>query len=390
MASVLGWPVEKLAGFSGRLARENAVRQPARTAGTAAALMIGVALVTFAAIFAAGAKATIEDAVKSNFKGAFVVQSTDGFSPFTASAMREIAKVDGVGKTSPIRFSRAKVGTQSGTTAVTGLDPATFPSLYTVTVKQGPANAVSLLADPGLVAVSKGYAEKHHTKVGEVLQVRTEAVRKLPLKVVGVLEDKGGLIADLTVSNAVVGAKFGEPKDGFGLIGLAPGADAKAVQARIKVVTKDKYPQIEVKTAQKFVDDQAGQVDQLLGLIYALLSLAIVVSLFGIVNTLILSISERTRELGLLRAVGASRRQVRRMIRWEAVITSMIGGVLGCALGVVLAVLFTRPLDDFKLTIPFGSIVFLVILSGIAGVLAASFPARRASKLDVLDALAYE
>jgi putative ABC transport system permease protein len=238
--------------------------------------------------------------------------------------------------------------------------------------------------------VSKGYAEKHDTKVGEVLQVRTEAVRKLPLKVVGVLEDKGGLIADLTVSNAVVGAKFGEPKDGFGLIGLAPGADAKAVQARIKVVTKDKYPQIEVKTAQKFVDDQAGQVDQLLGLIYALLSLAIVVSLFGIVNTLILSISERTRELGLLRAVGASRRQVRRMIRWEAVITSMIGGVLGCALGVVLAVLFTRPLDDFKLTIPFGSIVFLVILSGIAGVLAASFPARRASKLDVLDALAYE
>ncbi len=390
MASVLGWPVEKVAGFAGRLARENAVRQPARTAGTAAALMIGVALVTFAAIFAAGAKATIEDAVKSNFKGAFVVQSTDGFSPFTASAMRAIAKIDGVGDTSPIRFTGAKVGTRAGTTTVAGLDPAAFPGLYSVTVKKGPADAVARLADPGVVAVTKGYADKHHTKLGDVLTLRTEATLSLPLKVVAVLEDKGRVIGDLTVSNAVVGSSFGERKDSFGLVGLAPGADAKAVQARIKVLTKQKYPQIEVKTAQKFVDDQAGQVDQLLGLIYALLSLAIIVSLFGIVNTLVLSISERTRELGLLRAIGASRRQVRRMIRWEAVITSMIGGLLGCGLGVVLAVLFTRPLEDFKLTIPFGSIVFLVILSGFAGVLAASFPARRASKLNVLDALAYE
>ena len=390
MASVLGLPVQAVAGFAGRLARDNAVRQPARTAGTAAALMIGVALVTFAAIFAAGAKATIEDAVKTNFKGAFVVQSSDGFSPFTASALRDVRKVEGVGKVSPIRFTKAKVGTRPGTTAVTGLDPAAFPALYTVTVKKGPKDALSRLADPGLIVVKKSYADKHHTKLGETIELQTAARKRLRLKVVGIVEDKGGLIADLSVGNALVGPGFGEPKDGFGLIGLAPGADSKTVQARLKALAKAKYPQIEVKTGKQLISDQAGQVDQLLGLIYALLSLAIIVSLFGIVNTLVLSISERTRELGLLRAVCASRRQVRRMIRWEAVITSMIGGLLGCGLGIVLAVLFTRPLDDFKLSIPLGSIVFLVILSGIAGVLAASFPARRASKLDVLEALAYE
>src|SRR6185437_16748077 len=136
--------------------------------------------------------------------------------------------------------------------------------------------------------------------------------------------------------------------------------------------------------------DVAGQVDQLLSLIYALLALAVIVSLFGIVNTLVLSISERTRELGLLRAVGTTRRQVRRMVRYEAVITSLIGGVLGIVLGAVLAVLFTRPLDDFTLSIPVPSLIILLILAGVAGVGAAILPARRAAKLDVLDALAYE
>ena len=128
----------------------------------------------------------------------------------------------------------------------------------------------------------------------------------------------------------------------------------------------------------------------MLALIYALLALAIIVSLFGIVNTLVLSITERTRELGMLRAIGTSRRQVRKMIRYEAIITAMLGGILGAVLGVVLALLVSQPLDDFKLAIPFGSLIVLLILSAVAGVFAAVLPARRASKLDVLEALAYE
>ncbi len=131
--------------------------------------------------------------------------------------------------------------------------------------------------------------------------------------------------------------QFNEPKDGFGLVGLAPGADEKSVQKSIDQLLTKQFPQAEVKTGKQFVKDQAGQVNQLLGLIYALLSLAIIVSLFGIVNTLVLSISERTQEIGMLRAVGTTQRQVRRIVRWEAVITALIGGLLGCIMGVVLA-----------------------------------------------------
>jgi putative ABC transport system permease protein len=183
---------------------------------------------------------------------------------------------------------------------------------------------------------------------------------------------------------------FASTKDGFVLVGFAPGADAKAVKHAVDARLSQDFPQVEALTESEFKGNQADQINQLLGLIYALLALAIVVSLFGIVNTLVLSITERTRELGMLRAIGTSRRQVRRMIRYEAVITALIGGVLGLVLGVVLAILVTQPLDGFKLSIPVGSLVVVLILSAVAGVMAAVLPARRASRLDVLDALAYE
>jgi putative ABC transport system permease protein len=150
------------------------------------------------------------------------------------------------------------------------------------------------------------------------------------------------------------------------------------------------YPQAEALTSQEFKDDQAGQIDQLLGLIYALLSLSVIVSLFGIVNTLVLSISERTRELGMLRAVGTSRKQIKRMIRYESVITSLIGGVLGLGLGILLAVLVTQAIEDFELAIPVGGLATLLVLAAVAGMAAAVLPARRAARLDVLEALAYE
>ncbi len=147
-------------------------------------------------------------------------------------------------------------------------------------------------------------------------------------------------------------------------MGADPGADKAAVKTQISRLLDRSYPEAEVLTNQEFKDDIAGQVNQLLGLIYALLALAIIVSLFGIVNTLVLSISERTRELGMLRAIGTSRKQVKRVIRWEAVITALIGGVLGVFMGVVLAMLFTQPLDDFTLSIPVPSLIIVLILAG--------------------------
>jgi putative ABC transport system permease protein len=175
------------------------------------------------------------------------------------------------------------------------------------------------------------------------------------------------------------------------IVEFADDADPDAVRADIDRVV-DRFPTAETQNQQELKDAIAADLNTLLGAVYALLALAVIVSLFGIVNTLALSIHERTRELGLLRAVGTSRRQVRRIVRYEAVITALIGAILGALLGVAFAVLVSRPLADegFTLTIPIGTLVALLVLAMVAGVIAAIGPARRASRLDVLEALAYE
>ncbi|MEA2306914.1 MAG: putative transport system permease protein [Solirubrobacteraceae bacterium] len=384
IASAVGLPLQRVAGMTGRLARENTVRQPGRTAVTAAALMIGVALVTFASIFAAGAKKTINDAVDTGSNASVILQNVNGFGPFSQGAAREVAAVDGVRDVSPMRFSQGRLDGKD--IAITGIDPASFSKLYNVT-KGG--DALSALR-PGGVVVGKTYAKDHDIKVGQTLQVQSPTTRTVPLRVTGIAEDRGQLLSPLTIANASATRDFSSDKDGFALVGFAPGTDAKAVKRAVDARLSADFPQVEALTESEFKGNQADQINQLLGLIYALLALAIVVSLFGIVNTLVLSITERTRELGMLRAIGTSRRQVRRMIRYEAVITALIGGVLGLVLGVVLAILVTQPLDGFKLSIPAGSLFLVLVLSAVAGVLAAVLPARRASRLDVLDALAYE
>jgi putative ABC transport system permease protein len=375
IAGFIGAPMR---GITGRLARENAVRQPGRTAATAAALMIGVALVAFASIFAASARKTIHDAVSNGSHAQFIIQNTDGFSAFSPQAATRVSNIPGVQKVSSIRFAQGKVGKDD--VSVTGVDPATFPDLYRA---GGTAQLRGL--QPGTAFVSKGYNDDHHP--GSVLHVKTATGRTVALHVAGVYNDKGHLLSDLTVAKDQIANDFASRKDNYVFVGATGDGTVKAA---IKRELKNDFPQTEALTNQEFIDDQAGQIDQVLALIYALLALAIIVSLFGIVNTLVLSITERTRELGMLRAIGTSRRQVRRMIRYEAIITALLGGILGAGLGIVLALLVSRPIDDFKLALPVGSLILLLVLSGFAGVGAAVLPARRASKLDVLEALAYE
>jgi putative ABC transport system permease protein len=295
--------------------------------------------------------------------------------------------VPGVERVGRVRFANGEVAGKNET--VTGVDPRTFTSLYHADWEKGDDGVIRRLA-VGEIVVSKGYAEKHDTAVGDVVRVETPARHKLALRVTGIVNDRGHLLGPLTVSNATIGRDFGLDQDGIVFVGFAGNASDKTVKKAIDRRLKQRFPQAEALTASEFKDQQVGQINQLLGLIYGLLSLSIVVSLFGIVNTLVLSITERTRELGMLRAVGTSRRQVRSMIRYESVITTLIGGVLGLGLGVLLAVLVSRPLEDFTLTIPVGSLIVLLVLAGVAGVAAAVLPARRAAKLDVLTALAYE
>ncbi len=376
IASVIGRPIEALFGVTGRLARENTVRQPGRTAVTAAALMIGVALVTFATIFAAGGKSTIDAAIDAGLRGQAVLQNQDGFSPFAAGATRRVAELEGVERVAAVRFVQARV--EGEELAVSGVDTEAFPALY--------RTALPPLGDDS-VAVSEDYAEQQGIRVGDTVALTTATAKRLELRVAGIVEDKGRLLDELTVSNDVVARDFGQRKDSLVIVGYSPG---KATKAAIDKAIKADFPQVEALTAEEFKDDAAGQVDQLLVLVYALLALTVIVAMFGIVNTLVLSVTERTRELGMMRAIGTSRRQIRRVIRYEAVITAQIGGVLGILLGLLLALLVTRTIDDFSLAIPYGLLLGLFLAAGAAGILAAVLPARRASRLNVLEALAYE
>lgn len=390
LARTVGLPLEQWRGVPGRLARENAVRQPRRTASTAAALMIGVALVAFVAIFAAGLKASVDEAVDRGLRGELVVQSTT-FQPLPQAATRTLAEVPGVELVSPIRFATTRLEGIDGTKSVTGIDPATVGRVLDVRWAEGSPRLLGELGD-GQALVSDQLADDHGLEVGSTVTATTATGRRLRLEVSGIYDASGGLLANVTVANDVLARDWAVERDAFVLAATAPGRSPDAVADAAGRIVGRAFPTVDVLTKERFKEDQAGQIDQLLGLVFVLLSLSVIVSLFGIVNTLVLSIHERTRELGMLRAIGTSRRQVRQVVRYESVITALIGAVLGVVLGVIFGVLVAIPLraEGFAISIPVLTLVILLVLAAIAGVLAAILPARRAARLDVLRALAYE
>jgi putative ABC transport system permease protein len=390
LAAFVGRPFVAL-GLTGRLARENATRQPGRTAATAAALMIGLALVTFVSIFAAGFRGTIDEIVDKQFAGDLTVRNKDGFSPIPNATRQAVADVDGVGAVTSIRFGGSQV--DGDDTLTLGVDPEGLAGAYKVKWKDGDTATLRGLG-AGEVIVDSGWAKTQKVKVGDTIDVTTTTNERLPLKVIGSMDegDTGLLGGGILVANQELERHWGESRDAFLFLGYADGADAKATRAAIDRVLDDRFPIVESQDREEVKDAQAGQVNQLLYLFYALLALSVIVSLFGVVNTLTLSIHERTRELGMSRAIGMSRRQVRRTVRYEAAITALIGAVLGVVLGILFAFLVTLPLTDdgFAFTVPIVTVVVLLVLSALAGVLAAVLPARKAAQIDILRALAYE
>ena len=391
LASAIGRPIEGLRGLTGRLARENTMRRPGRTAVTAAALMIGLGLVSFVTIFAAGVKGSVDDAIDNNLAGDISIQNTDGFSPIAEDVGPEVTRVPGVGTVSTLATANARVAGVSGDARVSAVEPRTAGEVLKLDFVDGSGDDLASLGRREAI-VDRTYVESHGIGVGDKLRVTTPAGKRVEYDVVAEVRDNADFLGDFILTQQAFREDFGESKPFTAFVKLEPGADAGAVQGRIERVVDRRFPAAEVLSQDQLKDSQSEQVNQLLGLIYALLSLAVVVSVFGIVNTLVLSIHERTRELGMLRAIGMSRRQVRRVIRYEAVITSLIGAVLGMALGVLFAALISSPLADegFSLSFPIANLAILLVLAILAGILAAILPARRAARLDVLRAVAYE
>ena len=358
LAAALGVPARWVVRAAGALARRNSIRNPGRTAATAAALMIGVALVAFVATLANGMKASNRKAIEDQIVADLIITSQDGYTPFVAAA---------------------------------GDAARNASSAETVTHVRSEVAEIGRLGRDGMI-VDENFAEDHDLAVGQQVTVRTGEGTSLRAVVKGIYKPPPfyPLLGAASITIGAFDELVDRPRNQYTFVNV-PGGPTEATKAQLERVT-DGYPDARVQTRDEWIEKEDREFDQFLTMLYVLLALSVIISLFGMVNTLVLSVFERTRELGMLRAVGMTRRQTRRMIRHESVITALIGAALGLPLGIFLAVLVTRALDEFdvRFEVPTGQLVFLVILAVIVGLLAAITPARRAARLNPLEALHYE
>lgn len=389
VSSVLGQPVlvlcralfGRLFGTTGRLAGENALRDPRRTGATASALMIGLALVSTIGVLAASLNASVDDLVDEEFTSDFLVQSTN-FLPFSTAVGDDLAEVDGVATVSRQQWTGAQVDGE--TVFVTGNDAA-FDDIYDLDVVEGRQELQGAEA-----LVTTDFAEEQGLELGSTLTLAFVAGRSLDLEVAGLFEPSE-TTGEVSMPIDLL-AEAGVPRQDTSLsIDLEPGADVEAVGEALDDAASS-TPIVAVYDKQEFSESIRDQVNQLLYIIYGLLALAIVIAVIGIVNTLGLSVIERTREIGLLRAIGMSRSRLRRMITLESVAIAVLGAVLGMALGLVIGVLLRQSLQDdlTSLGLPLGQLVVFLGVAVVVGVLAAVLPAIRASRLNVLDAISTE
>ncbi|MGH2921353.1 MAG: FtsX-like permease family protein, partial [Gaiellaceae bacterium] len=372
-----------------RLSSENARRNPGRTAATAAALMIGLALVTFVAVLSNGMKESNRGAIERQVTAEFAVTAQDGFTPFVASAGDEIARAPIVEVASSVRSGLGKAAGESG--YVTGIDPRTITQTYDFEWKDGSESALAGLGRFEAI-IDKEFAESQNLSVGSRFQLLTENGKDTPLEVTAIYEAPPfyPLLGNVSIAQSYFDELYERPKNQFTFVNVKGEPNAAAEQQLERSISD--FPDAKVQTRDGWIDQQNQDFDNFLVMLYVLLALSVIVSLFGMVNTLILSVFERTRELGMLRAVGMTRNQVSRMVRQESVITALIGAALGLPLGIFLAVLVTRALAQFNVEYapPWRNLILFALIAMVVGIVAAVAPARRAARLNVLRALQYE
>jgi putative ABC transport system permease protein len=390
LAALVGWPATRVGGAAGKLAKGNSLRNTGRTASTAAALMIGIALVTFVAVLATGMKESNRGAIEDQIKSDYLVTAQDGFSPFVAGAGDALDESGGVAElVTPVRSDLGKVEGESG--YVTGIDPASIAEGYTFEWKDGSDAVLASLGDNGAI-VAKDFADQNDLSVGSDLLLLTPSNKTELLEIKAIYEPPPffPILGSVSIPKDTFDTLYERPRNQYVLVNV-PGDPSDEKTAQLEEIVAG-FPDAKVQTRDQWITQQDQDFNDFLNMLYVLLLLSVIVSLFGMVNTLVLSVFERTRELGMLRAVGMTRRQTRRMIRHESVITALIGAALGLPLGIFLAALVTQALGQFDLAfvVPYRQLIFFAIIAAIVGVIAAIAPARRAARLNVLRALQYE
>ncbi len=382
VAMFLGRPAARFRGVTGVMARQNSARNPKRTSRTASPVLIGVALVTAVTALAASIKGQIDDVFTAQFKGDYAI-STDarGFGGLSPSLAVDLNKMPQVEKATGFGFLTVKI--EDNGQYLTTITPKTIEGLWDI----GLINATYSDLTTSDIFVSESTAKKKNIALGSVLQTTFGDGSTRPLKVAGffVNDEIGNYIANsaLVDGSAIIMFDIGV------YIKTKDNVDKAEAFAALDAAVK-KYGQGELLTKQEYINKQSGQVNQLLGLIYGLLMLSVIISIVGIIITLLLSVFERQRELALLRAVGMTRSQVRTTVRWESVITSLLGAVLGIILGIGLGWVIVFALKDQGLTsfkLPVGPTIVIMVMSFIVGLFAAIYPAWRATRVNILDAL---
>ncbi|HEX7167185.1 MAG TPA: FtsX-like permease family protein [Acidimicrobiales bacterium] len=384
VAGLIGLPLPTVRGVSGTLARENALRNPRRTSATAAALMIGVALISFIAVFASSVKAAIEDIVGEDFTADFVVQSgTFGFGGLEPGIATKISGLPEVGAATGIRFGPARIGGDGE--FVAAVEPVAYAEIVELEVLSGS------MADLGVdgIAMSKDAIGKRDWKVGDAVPATFPETGETQLVLRAVYEAQEIAPGHL-ITTAAHDANYPDSFDSEIYVITADGVSADRARSAIEATLTDQSNADLVDRAG-YAEAQASSVNPLLALVYVLLLLAVVIAVLGIANTLALSIHERTRELGLLRAVGMTRPQLRSSVRWESMIIAVFGTTMGLAIGIAFAWAMVTSLADegfeaFK--VPGGLLVVVAVIATVCGVLASLLPAYRAARLDVLAAIA--
>ena len=382
LAWLAGAPLARLPGRVGLLARGNTIRNPKRTSATAAALMIGLAVIAATSVLVSSARATIGQQVTAASRTSFYVQAANGTTGLSPALARIITGQPGVRAVTEVRQTTATVAGAADRT-VDGVDPAAIGQFTNLGITSGRLPALSI---PGTIMVSSDVASPHGWKTGDTIRVQFGAYGAYPLQIAGIFANIGPLSSYL-VADTTLAADSGVRTDSVDLV-QAPASAKPAIQRALAG-----YPGAQLLDQAGYIASQTKLLNSLLTLVTAMLILAIVIALLGVVNTLALSITERTREIGLLRAIGMQRSQLRQMIAAEAMIISVIGAllgiILGLGLGAALAAALTRS-RQAAVVIPVGQLVIYILATAAAGVLASIGPARRAARLDTLTAIAAE